>query len=303
MAKILSIGNFDGVHRGHQALISRLLELKKGIPESILAVLTFEPHPIEILRPGILVERLTPPPLKEKILRDLGVDEVVFQTFDNPLAAMTPEDFFRKILIEKLQATHIAVGENFHFGASQAGDARKLEELGKIWGPKIHIIPSRKEGGEVVSSSRIRKALLNGEIKLAQELLGRPHRLLGTVVPGEGRGRGIGIPTANLRLTATCKKSCIPKPGVYLSRSYLEDNPQGQASVTNIGFRPTVDPQAKSLSVETHILSAQGDLYGKTMSVEFIDRIRDEIRFPSIEALREQIQKDIAFARTYLAEK
>ncbi len=311
LTNLLTIGNFDGIHFGHQKLISKLKSIHESIHNSksgpaMLSVLTFEPHPIEVLRPGIEVERLTPPGMKTSILLECGIDNVFAENFDLDLAAMSPENFFHKILIEKYNAHHIVVGENFKFGKSQAGDVATLQTLGQAAGVQIHVVPRLLMDGEPVSSSRIRKALSNGDLPLAERLMGRPHQLLGTVVHGAKRGSQIGVPTANLKTTSACKKSLVPKSGVYVTRTSVE-GPKGlnaAPSVTNIGVRPTVDPNSSISSIETHILpdslNPVGDLYGKMMSVEFLYRIRDEIRFSSINELVKQIQSDIEFSRSYL---
>jgi len=297
----LTIGNFDGVHLGHQKLLRRLVELKKSTPEDIrLVALSFEPHPIEVLRPGIEVERLTPPAMKEARIKEIGIDEVVLKTFDLNLAAMSPQEFFKKVVVDSLNAKHLVVGTNFKFGNSQSGDTATLQELGDSMAVQVEVLENEIINSEPVSSSRIRKALVLGDVTTAAALLGRPHRLFGTVVHGEKRGSTIGVPTANLRITSSCKKSAIPKTGVYVSRSHIGDAPRGLMSVTNVGFRPTVSDADSALSIETHVLKEVGDLYGKTMSVEFLYRIRDEIRFSNLEQLKQQIQKDIAFSKSYL---
>jgi riboflavin kinase/FMN adenylyltransferase len=303
---LLTIGNFDGVHLGHQQLVAELKLIKDSIdPSSKLVVLTFEPHPIEVLRPGIEVERLTPPTLKATLLKSYGVDEVLLQNFDLDLATMSAEDFFHKILVNKIGCRHLVVGENFKFGSSQSGDIETLQRLGQAAGVEIHVINKLLDGQEVVSSSRIRKALAGGDLETATRLLGRFHQILGTVVHGDKRGTQIGVPTANLRITSACKKSAIPKAGVYVTRSSIDGDQSLQAvrSVTNIGYRPTIsatNSDTKVLSIETHILNPAGDLYGKMMSVEFLYRIREEIRFSSLDELKLQIHKDIQFSRSYL---
>ncbi len=299
---LLTIGNFDGVHRGHQKLIEALLKKKASLNGAAQTVaVSFEPHPIEVLRPGVEVPRLTPPDLKKKVLYAYGLDQVEFLDFTVSFSQMSAEDFFQKVLIDRFNLAYIAVGENFRFGRDQLGNIDFLRERSRSLGIEVELIPPLIDGASAISSSRVRNLIAEGDPKSARRLLGRPFSIEGKVIRGDGRGRTISIPTANIELGSLCKKQALPKQGVYISRIQIEGSAPYFRAVTNIGTKPTVSTN-QSLSIESHLLDFHEDLYGKVLSVEFLDRIRDEMRFPSVEALVQQIHKDIAYSRQFSIE-
>jgi riboflavin kinase / FMN adenylyltransferase len=299
--RLLTIGNFDGVHLGHQALIKKLVDQKKKTPAEAVA-LSFEPHPVEILKPGVFVDRLTPASLKVAALKSYGIDTVDLLDFSLTLAAMSPQDFFDQIILQRLgrnsRVQRIVIGDSFRFGKKQAGTPEVLQKLSQAKGIEVEVVSPVLVDGKVVSSSRIREALSNGDVLTAKKLLNRPYRLQGSVVHGEGRGRRLGISTANLAPAPEGTRIAMPKNGVYVTQVRIGNDPQDYRGVSNIGFRPTFG-KSDSLSIETHLLDFHEDLYGKTLTVDFLDRIRDEKRFPDLAALVEQIQSDIAFSRSY----
>jgi riboflavin kinase / FMN adenylyltransferase len=302
MKTAITIGNFDGVHRGHRALVERI-NLAKRIAASKgdslkTVVLTFEPHPIEILKPGTFVKRLSPAPVKIKLLESLGVDEVRVIPFTPALAQMTARDFFEKFLIAQLNPAFIAIGPNFYFGHGREGTPQLLKEWAQAAGIHIDIVERIEADGAPISSSRIRKLIEEGHMVGAGRLLGRDYAISGEVAHGAARGRGIGFPTANIVPQIDGSGApCLPAKGVYLTFSTL--GAKTFASVTNVGVKPTVQ-NTGPLVIETHILDQSLDLYGKTLTVEFRDRLRDEKKFNNLEELKAQILKDTELARTRL---
>jgi riboflavin kinase/FMN adenylyltransferase len=287
----LTLGNFDGVHRGHRALIDVTRELAQAhsVPS---AVLTFDPAPRDVLRPHNGIPRLQSLERKLVHLERTGVDAVIVQPFDLALAALSPQQFAER-LREHLRVRAIAVGHDFRFGHKRAGGADTLREVLEI--PVREVAALRDDEGPI-SSSRIREALGRGEVAKAAQLLGRPHELVGQVVQGDQRGRTIGFPTANL----WPQGGLVPPNGVYAVRV------RGHDAVANLGTRPTftrapgegqTDPQSR---LEVHLLDFEGDLYGQELVVELIDRLREERRFPSLDALVAQIRLDVEAARRIL---
>lgn len=303
----LTIGNFDGVHRGHQALLRRLQEEKEraASPTARSAVMTFDPHPIQVLRPQTPIYLLTTPEERMAIMAELGVDVGIIQPFTRELAELEPEAFVR-LLVDHLGLAGLVVGPDFALGRGRKGTVDVLRELGRRYGFQVHVVHPITWKGQEVRSFALRQLIQAGEVEQAAELLTRPYRLSGVVVPGDGRGRQIGVPTANLQVDPA---RLLPGDGVYATWVWV-DGPPGQgrrfAGATNIGVRPTVNGHRRQ--VEVHLLDfpppgEDGDLYGKTLTLEFIRRLRDERRFPGLDALVAQIRQDIETARTILAEK
>lgn len=293
----LSLGNFDGVHRGHQALLHRLAEFRrrKG-GNARLGVLSFEPHPVEFLRPGTFVPRLSPENEKRDLIRRFGIDDLHVLKFDPTLAQMSAKDFFDQVLIAGFRPTFLVVGQNFFFGHGRGGSPGNILDWSRQIGIEAEVQSPIEADGDVVSSTRIRKLLAEGQTVAASRLLGRDYALTGAVVAGDRRGRQLGFPTANLNLpTLGVGQRCFPKRGVYLTASTTGDGTF--PSITNVGVKPTVS-DLQNLVVETHILDFSSDIYGKTLRVEFRDRLRDEKRFSSIDELKAQIAIDVATART-----
>ncbi|MDX2272239.1 MAG: bifunctional riboflavin kinase/FAD synthetase [Cyanobacteriota bacterium] len=285
----VAIGNFDGVHRGHQQVLSPILQeiSTVGIPQQgVKSVLTFHPHPQEILT-GAQRALLTPLPEKLEYLERLGVEQVVLLPFTPEFACLNADDFMEKVLRQGLGACQISVGWDFSFAYQRSGTVASLVTWGNAQGITIAVVPETQWQGERVSSSRIRIALTQGEVPLARDLLGRPYRLVGEVVAGDQRGRQLGFPTANLCLPP---EKFLPSDGVYAGWTHLPSARDPIPSVMNIGVRPTVDGLKRQ--VEVHLLQWQGDLYGLTLRVDLQKFLRPEQKFASLAELQDQIARD-----------
>jgi riboflavin kinase/FMN adenylyltransferase len=289
---LVSVGNFDGVHRAHALVLREIVQRAHPAKAKAVAV-TFEPHPARILRPDSGLKLLTPTPEKLRLLEATGVDAVLVLPFGRDLSLMTPRQFAERILKKKLHAREVHEGYNFRFGHKALGDINMLADLGREMGFDIKVYPEMTLRREPVSSSRIRKLLLEGQVSRARHLLARPFCILST--PGRGRGYGskYTVPTINLARY----EELVPKDGVYISCTRV--GTETFESVTNIGNRPTFG--ADSFAVETHLLNFHPIELKPETEVEicFLDRLRDEIKFPSVEALREQIARDVKKARRY----
>jgi riboflavin kinase / FMN adenylyltransferase len=286
----IAIGNFDGVHLGHQQLLRGVVQAALE-HESIPTVLTFEPHPALVLR-QVPQKMLTPLPRKLELLRAISPSlDIVVQAFDVALAHSSPRQFAEQLKNEH-RAAKVIVGENFRFGKDRAGNLTVLTQLGAELGFLVSATDLLELDGEAVSSSRIRRALSEGNVDEAARLLGRPHELSGTVVRGDGRGRGFGFPTANI----AAEDALLPAHGVYAVRAHFEG--QTRAGVANIGVRPTVG--GSETRVEAHLFDWDSDLYGKALRLELVARIRGEQRFDGVPALLSQIARDVAQARQLL---
>jgi riboflavin kinase/FMN adenylyltransferase len=288
----VSVGNFDGVHRAHRHVIDEIVRRARSA-KARSVVVTFEPHPTRILRPGHDLKLLTPLPEKLQLLGGTGVDAVLLLPFSRDLSLMTPHEFAHDILKKRLQAREVHEGYNFHFGHKAAGDIHKLRELGKEMGFEVHDNPEMRLRGENVSSSHIRKLLSEGQVSRARHLLARPFSILST--PGRGRGYGskYTVPTINLARY----EELVPKDGVYITRTRVGD--ECFDSVTNVGKRPTFG--ADSFAIESHLLNFHPlELSAETqVEVYFLERLRDEIKFPSVEALKDQIGRDVRKAQRF----
>lgn len=287
----LTIGNFDGLHLGHQELIRRAIASAQILGTEALA-LTFTPHPSRVLPSKDPPRLLMTDRQKEQGFRAAGLGAAVFEPFDQTFAALKAEAFVQDVLLGALDVGEVIVGECFRFGSQGRGDTQLLDTLLQAAGRRLQVVPHLHVEGVRCSSSRIRELLTLGQVENAIRLLGHPPTLSGTVVKGDGRGRLIHTPTYNLAV----EQELIPAKGVYVTRSIFHGEPASRLSVTNIGTRPTFDGEP-SLHVETHVLDYEGDLYGKSVTVQFLARLRDEMRFESIEELKAQIARDIAEAR------
>lgn len=290
---VATIGNFDGVHLGHQMIVNHLAThgQKLGLP---VVVILFEPHPLEFFKIAEAPPRLTR--LREKIaqLNRLPVDLVIVLRFTEQLASLEPEDFVRKYLIDRLNVKLLLVGDDFRFGKNRRGDFRQLQYYGDTFGFTVIDSQTLSFGGQRISSTAIRQALSAGNLNVAKTLLGRPYSICGRVIQGDGRGRGLGFPTANIQLFR--KKS--PLHGVFaISAIGISEHPI--AGVANIGTRPTVDGKHRVL-LEVHLFDFDQDLYGKQIEIVFHQRLREERRFESLQELIVQIQKDVEQARQLL---
>ena len=284
----VSIGNFDGVHRGHAALIAELRRQADALGGPAVA-LTFDPHPIELLRPDQAPPRLTTTEDRSQLLLELGADRVVVLRATDKLLALRAAEFFAEVIQERLQARALVEGNNFGFGRGREGDVTTLARLCEPAGISLTVVPPVVLDGIEVSSSRVRSALMSGNVREAASLLGRPYRLHGLVVEGQRRGQKLGFPTANLEQVPIL----IPGDGVYAVRVPHEGTTWPAAA--NIGPNPTFGENARK--VEIHLIGFQGDLYGRLLAVDFIERLRDTRPFPSKAELIEQLRRDIEQAR------
>lgn len=292
---IVSVGNFDGVHRAHRHVIDEIVRrAKAGNAQAV--VVTFEPHPSRILRPDHNLKLLTPAPEKLRLLEATGIDAVLLLPFTRDLSLMTPRQFAHEILKKRLHAREVHEGYNFHFGHKAAGNIAMLRELGKDkeMGFEVHDYPEMRLRGEPVSSSHIRKLLSEGRVSRARHLLARPFSILSTAGRGRGYGSKYTVPTINL----AHYEELVPKDGVYITRTRVGN--ECFDSVSNIGNRPTFG--SDSFAIESHLLNFHPlELAAETeVEIHFLDRLRDEIKFPSVEALKEQIGRDVRKAQKYL---
>jgi riboflavin kinase / FMN adenylyltransferase len=288
----VTIGNFDGVHQGHVPILRKLIEEAHREKRKAL-VITFDPHPKKVLRPDIRPFYLiTSIEEKIKLLEDVGVDGLILIPFDLNFSKMTAESFVRDILWDKLHIRKIFVGHDYSFGKSKTGNKEFLAEFGKKLGFEVDIINAVKLDDETISSTRLRHLILAGDVRTAARLLGRPYNVSGVVVEGKKRGSILGIPTANIKP----EKELIPAEGVYAVIAHL--GKERYKGVLNIGFNPTFSDA--DLSVEVFLLDFSGDIYGESVDVLFMERIRDEVKFENPEQLVKQIRKDIDEARAIL---
>jgi riboflavin kinase/FMN adenylyltransferase len=289
---VIAIGNFDGVHCGHRRVIETAQRLAREQGVEAL-VFTFVEHPRTVLRPDSPVPLLTPWPEKLERLAALGVEGCVAAHFTPDLAQLGPEEFVLRILLGQLNAKAVVTGFNFRFGHRQAGSPEVLKALGEREGFQVEIVQPYEEDGGVVSSSRLREMVATGAIEPANQMLGYRYTLTGTVIHGDKRGRTIGFPTANLEVS---REKLLPAYGVYAC--WVDVGGQKLPGIVNIGQRPTFDPP--KLMIEAHIFDWSGDIYGETISVSLVSRLRAEQAFPSVDALVAQIKADCRVARETL---
>lgn len=290
----VALGTFDGVHIGHEKIMRTMVsEARQAKGKSI--VYTFSNHPRNFLKPERPIKLLTLQETKTRLIEKLGVDMLVYHEFDERLAHMEPLSFVRDILVACFRPHKVFVGYNYSFGFRGKGTPEVLEDLGREFDFSVEIMPPVCFHQDPVSSSRIRQLLEAGEIETAARYLGRFPDIRGQVIPGNGIGRRLGFPTANLLVPA---ELLLPLPGVYFGLVKIQDSPKEDSyeAVINIGSRPTVG--GTNLSFEVHLLRFDGDLYGNSLTVEFRKRLRDEIKFRSLEELKHQIAKDIAMVST-----
>jgi riboflavin kinase/FMN adenylyltransferase len=292
---VIALGNFDGLHRGHQAILERTIALARetgGEP----VVFTFYPHPISVVAPDRAPPQITSLAERLRGLRRLGAQGVVLQRFTHAFSATPPEVFLRDVLVGGLDASGIVAGYNVTFGKDRRGTPELLRQMAPELGIKIGVVGAIGAGEGQVSSSAIRRALAAGDVAKAATLLGHSHRVFGRVRVGERRGATIGFPTANI----LPRGGMLPPDGVYAVRVGIEGEQPQRPAVANLGTNPTFGGVGRRL--ETHILGFSGDLYGKSIVVSFAERLRGEVRFASVDALVEQIQADTATARGLLLE-
>ncbi len=269
----VAIGTFDGVHRGHRAVI-----------EGADTVLTFDPHPLEVLHPAATPKLIMPFAVKRDVIDGLGVEELVVIPFDEEFAHRSAEDFIEHVLLEKLDAKQVSVGENFRFGAKAKGDPAMLEARPEF---QTRVVPLVEVDGETVSSTRIRALVAAGEMEAARRCLGAPFMIEGEVVTGDQRGRELGFPTANI---VPDDRLAIPGHGVYAAFA------DGVPAAVNVGVRPTFE-SGRGVLIETYLIDREEDLYGKTLRVAFVERLRGERNYPRVEELIEQMHRDVEDAK------
>lgn len=289
----ISIGVFDGVHRGHEELVRHLLA-EAATRKLTGGIVTFHPSPITVLRPDVPLSYLESLEQRVELLRQLGVEFVSVLQFTSEVAQVSARDFIR-LLVEEANMRLLVVGEDFALGRGREGTAERLREFGEEDGFEVVTVPLLAAGDDRVSSTRVRAALADGEMEEVAELLGRSYTLRGPVVHGDERGRAIGIPTLNVGVSPD---RALPPNGVYVTRATLPDGRQFEAC-TNIGMQPTFD--GTRWQVETHLLDFEGDLYDAVVSIELLQRLRDEHKFDGVDALLTQIHADLDETRAYFA--
>jgi riboflavin kinase/FMN adenylyltransferase len=295
----VAIGNFDGVHLGHRAVVEAARRLA-ATTAGRLGVVTFEPHPRELLNPAGAPLRLTPFRAKAELLAALGVELLVVLPFDRALARLSPEAFVAEVLAERLGARAVATGSDFRFGHGRAGDAAALARLAARHGLEVTAVPPVELDGERCASTAVRDHLEAGRVDRAARLLGRPHAVAGVVRPGDRRGRTLGFPTANLEPLPG--RVQLPAAGVYAVGARIGGDPSGtwHPAVANLGRRPTFE--GRGLLLEVHLLDGEHALYGRRLEVRFQERLREERRFAGPAELAQQIARDCAAARLALRE-
>jgi riboflavin kinase / FMN adenylyltransferase len=280
----VTIGNFDGIHLGHHELLGRVVNSAREL-DATSVVVTFDPHPAQVLAPERAPETLTPFALKARLIEQEGIELLAVLRFNRELSMLSPAEFTRCNLVEKLRAAVVHVGSNFRFGHQRAGDTALLAELGRKSGFRVETLPIIKLRGHRVSSSQVRHFLSEGQVEIAGRMLGRPYTVSGAIVAGEGVGHKKTVPTLNLGPV----EQQLPKNGVYITRIRVAGALRD--SVTNVGHKPTFGHH--HLTVETFLLNFRGEVHDEEMEIEFLHRLRDEIRFPDAEALKQQIQQDV----------
>ena len=280
----VSIGNFDGVHRGHARIVEQLISEARRLAGPAV-VLTFDPHPVRLLRPDVAPPPLTWTDRKAALLAELGVDVVIAYPTDEALLGLSPEEFFNEIVCCRLRAKALVEGPNFFFGRNRAGTIDRLRVLCEGAKIALTVVEPLEQGGELVSSSLIRRLVSRGDVDGARAMLTRPYRIRGMVTHGAGRGAKIGFPTANIEAVDTL----LPAPGVYAGRAYQSGD--GWPAAINLGPNPTFGE--KAIKVEVHLIGFDGPLYGRAMEVDFLARLRDIHEFDSVEHLKRQLAGDI----------
>ncbi len=289
---VLTIGNFDGVHIGHRAIFRRVVEAAREI-DCRPSALTFHPHPARVVAPNRAPRLLSSPEERCRRMGEDGIEQAVILPFTPEFSCLSPEEFVAEVLVDRLGVRRLLIGWNFRFGRNQGGDTAILEEFGHRFGFTVEVVEGIRFRGRTVSSSEIRRLLADGQISLANRMLGRPFSVAGAVVPGHGIGTRKTVPTLNLRTDA----DVLPAAGVYVTR--MTDPKSGKVfrSVTNVGYRPTF--KGENLTVETHVLEPLDATDPEHIAVSFLKRLRVERKFPDPESLKAQIMKDVARAERY----
>ena len=290
---VVTLGNFDGVHLGHQQIFKKVNEEASKLHGEAV-VITFEPHPLKVLAPERFLPLLTPLRKKMILIEKSGIETVLCIEFSPAFSEISPSEFIRSILVERVKVRKVIIGYNYHFGKGQEGNAQTLKDAGRVFNFEVEVVEPLKVGQTIVSSSKIRDLIRRGEVEEASRLLGRDYPIIGKVVRGAKRGETLGFPTANLEIS----DELYPKTGVYaVEVTWHEQLFNGLA---NVGLNPTFSPgqtqNGKPVSLEVYILNFSQDIYGDEIQVAFKKRIRDEVRFDSAARLVDQIQKDIQWA-------
>ena len=290
----VTVGSFDGVHLGHQAVL-REIAARAGAAGRASVLVTFEPHPLEVVNPQAAPPLLTTGPERREMLAQTPLDYALFLRFDRQLAGYSPEEFVTRVLLDRCGTRELVIGHDHGFGRGRSGDVETLRRLGRQHGFEVDVVGAVDFGDQHVSSSRIRRAVAGGDLVTAARMLGRPYQVSGVVGHGERRGRLLGVPTINL--TGVPHQKLLPPDGVYAVRVEWRGGRAG--GMMNQGPRPTVQDSRRSL--EAHLFDFDGDLYGEWVRVEWVERLRDVERFASLEALQQQLQRDRARALAVLA--
>ena len=291
---VVAIGNFDGVHRGHAHIFQQARQLAAGLGGEAV-VLTFEPHPARLLAPSYAPPLITPLPRKLELIAGQGIDATVVEPFDHAFAAQSAEEFVRAVLVEGLGARHVVVGYDFTFGKKRSGNVQLLTASGAAHGFGVTVVAPVSVDGIVCSSTKVREFVLEGRVEGARLVLGRDAEVEGEVVHGDGRGRTIGVPTANVRSDT----ELLPKNGVYAGQAVRLSDGKRWVAAINVGTNPTF-VTGTQLSVEAHLIDCDEDLYDQRLRVSFTKRLRNEERFGSREALVAQIQRDVDETRAVM---
>ena len=292
---IIGIGVFDGVHRGHQRLMKRIVQrAQKFNVKSV--IMTFHPHPVHVLRPEIDLPLIISLDYRLKLIAEQGVDIGIVVPFTKKFSLQTPEQFIQEYLLKRVAAQEVVIGEDFRFGRNRSGSFADFEEAGRKYGLHVAAISVGNQGKKTVSSSVIRELISTGDLKKAARLLKRPVSTMGVIVQGDSRGEKLGFPTANIQLS----NEVLPPLGVYLV--YVRFDGKVFPGIANLGHRPTFK-SGKEVVLEVHLLDFHGHLYGKTVILQYLKKVRDEKYFPSVETLKKQIQNDVRLARAFFQKR
>jgi riboflavin kinase / FMN adenylyltransferase len=283
---VVTVGSFDGLHLGHIKILNKVNELAKSSNCSS-AVVTFDPHPRYVLSQNYEMKILTSLDEKKEIFEKLGIDNLMVINFTKDFSQLTSDEFIKKFILQKIGASHMVIGHDHKFGKDRLGDEQKLREVGKQYNFDVTAVAPENLNDEIISSTKVRRALVEGDVEKAEHLLGRKYSITGAIVLGAQRGRVLGFPTANTKLFEDEK--AVPANGVYVVDCFLDY--RKYFGIMNIGYRPTFENKHE-LVLETHILNFSGDIYGKTLKIEFLKRLRDEKKFESRDALIHQIEYD-----------
>jgi len=286
---VITIGNFDGVHLGHQKILKKTIQRARAL-DGVAVVYTFHPHPLKIVRPEAEPLRITTLEEKVRLIEGVGIDYLICENFTRQFAAQPPEEFIKNIIVDRIHPREIIIGHDYAFGKNRKGSIDLLRKMGEIFHFKVQVIDNITIKNIPVRSTTIRRLITLGKVSLADKLLGRPYTLSGKVL--HGKQRRIGFPTANL----SPGKNLIPKNGVYAIRA---QTPHGVFNgIVNVGYNPTFDNDR--LTIEAHLFNFCGDLYGRDITIYFIKRVRGEKKFSDVPALAKQIERDIAFTKRFL---